>query len=66
MKSEMEQILDQAKKISKDMKITRQEALLLMIAHNAFCIHDHIDRIIFGVLQTHAPKKPEKPEKKGR
>lgn len=57
---EMKQLLENAKKMSKALKINKQEALLLIIAHHTGCIHDHIDKIIFGTIQAHAPVKPEK------
>lgn len=57
MKNEIEQILDQAKKISKQLKVTPEVALLLIIAHQLTCLHDHTDKVIYGIIGAHAPKE---------
>jgi len=53
MKSEIEQILEQADKMAHDLKIKRQEALLLIIAHDIASIHFHIDCLLMGMAQAH-------------
>jgi len=53
MKSELEQILRQTEKIAKELKIKRQEALLLIIAHELASIHFHIDCVVMGMAQAH-------------
>ena len=63
MKSEIEQILNQTDIIATNMKITRQEALLLIIAQQLVCLHDHIDKVIYGIIGAHAPRKPQKDKK---
>ena len=57
LRNELELILEQAQKLSKDLKINKQEALLLMIAHELAAIHYHIDKVIFGLVQTHTQKE---------
>jgi len=53
MKSEIEQILEQVNKMAHDLKIKRQEALLLIIAHDIASIHFHIDCLVMGMAQAH-------------
>ena len=53
MKSEIEQILEQAEQIAKNLKVKRQEALLLIIAHDIASIHFHIDCLVMGMAQAH-------------
>jgi len=55
--NEIERMLKEAKKVSKNLKITTQEALLLIIAHETHCVHDHVDRVIFGIMGAHTPQK---------
>ena len=50
--NELESTLKQADALAKRHKITREEALLLMIAHEVGCIHFHVDQ----VLRKEAPK----------
>ncbi len=46
---EIKQLLKQAEEISKDLKISREEAIMLIIAHHLACIHDHIDKVLWGI-----------------
>ena len=56
---EIKELLQEATKVSEELKITRQEALRLINVYELTCIHDHIDKIIFGIFQAHAIKKQE-------
>lgn len=57
---EIKQLLKEVDETSKKLKITRQEALLLVNTYHLNCIHDHIEKVIFGTLQAHVQEKPEK------
>ena len=44
--SEFESILKQAGALAAKLKITREEALLLIIARELACIHFHVDAVL--------------------
>ncbi len=59
--TDIEKLLKETKEFSKKYNITTQETLLLKISYDTACIHDHIEKVIFGTFQAHAQK--EKKEK---
>lgn len=56
---ELKQLLKEAQKISKKLKITKQEALLLLISYDLACMHDHLNKLIFGMIASHTEKVKE-------
>jgi len=51
-KEEYAEILQRARKLSKDQKISLSEALLLIAAHELLCIHFHVDSgFILGAIK---------------
>ena len=53
---EIKDLLKQAEKVSKALKITRQEAILLIVTHQLVCIHDHVNKVVFGIIASHSEK----------
>ena len=57
MVSEIEEILANAKDISKKLKIKREEALLLIIARELVDVRTHVDDVVIGVARRLIPKE---------
>jgi hypothetical protein len=43
---ELKKILGQAESLMKKHKLSRAEALLLVVAHEVTCIHFHVDQVL--------------------
>jgi len=56
---ELEKVLAQADAVAKKLKVSRRDALLIMIAHEVLCIHFHLDQILVRPVKPGVQHGPE-------